>query len=119
MQLSLVAELWNAQKMDMEKSADAPHVLCLWAMSKEKRMLLWKELQPQLQLRELELGGEWFKRSCPVDDEELTILCPEGCLHDLQRLFLHHADRVTDCGLRTLVLAGCGAQLKSLTLSGD
>ena len=117
MQLSLVAELFNDTTLKFEKTANAPQVLCLWRMSKEKRVLLWKELKPQLQLRELELGGEWNGVRCPVDDEELEILCPKSSLYELQQLLLHAAGRVTDCGLQALASAGCGAQLTSLTLS--
>ena len=83
-------------------------------------MLLWKELQPQLQLRELRLGrGEWYRVKCPVDDEELAILCPKGSAHKLQQLHLHAADRVTDSGLQALAYARCGAQMTSLTLSSE
>ena len=81
-------------------------------------MLVWEESKPQLQLRELGLGGQWYGVRCPVDDEELAILCPKGSLHELQQLLLHAADRVTDSGLQTLASAGCGAQLTSLALWG-
>ena len=116
MQLSLVAEVLDDRTRRYEKTVDAPQVRCLWRMNREKRVLLWEELQPQLQLRELELGGEWYGVKCPVDDEELAILCHKGSLHELQQLLLHAADRVTDSGLQALASAGCGAQLTSLTL---
>ena len=121
LQLSLVVEAWDDQTRWYKKTADATQVLCLWRMSREKRVLLWKKLQPQLQLRELGLGGEsgFMGTKCPVDDEELAILCPKGSLHKLQRLLLQAADRVTDSGLRVLASAGCGAQLTSLPLSSE
>ena len=113
-QLSLVAEVWHG-------TTDAPQVCCLWRMNREKRVLVWEELQPQLQLCELELGGEtgFMGTKCPVDDEELAVLCPKGSLHQLQRINLHAANRVTDSGLEALASAGCGAQLTSLTLLGE
>ena len=90
-------------------------------MSRQKRVQLWEELLPQLQLRELGLGGESGHKGtkCPVDDEELAILCPQVSLHEVQQLLLHATDRVTNSGLRVLVSAGCGAQLTSLTLWGE
>ena len=118
-QLSLVAEVWDDQCRWYTTTAHAPRILCLWRMSREKRVLLWEELQPQLQLRELGLGGEWDGVRCPVDDKEFTILCPKGSLHELQQLVLHAADRVTNTGLQTLASAGCGTQLTSLTLWGE
>mgnify|MGYP007113772047 FL=1 len=116
-----MAEVWDDQIRGYRKTADAPQVRCLWRMRREKRVLLWQELQPQLQLRELGLGGEsgYKGTKCPVDDEELAIVCPKGSLHALQQLYLHAADRVTDSGLQALASAGCGAQLTSLTLSGE
>mgnify|MGYP001069737295 CR=1 FL=1 len=116
--LFLVAEMWSDETRKFEKTPDAPYVLCLWRMTKANRALLWKELQPQLWFQELGLGGEQFGSSCPVDDEELVILCPEGSLLDLQQLYLRVTDRVTDSGLNALALGGLGAQLTSLTL-GD
>ena len=117
-QLSLVSEVLKDQE-EIEKTPDAPHVRCLWTLSKGKRILLWKELQPQLQLQELGLGGEWYGTKCPVDDEELAILFPKDSLHELQQLYLHAACRVTDSGLSSLASAGCGAQVTSLTLRGE
>ena len=117
-QLSLMAEVWN-DRTGYEKTAHAPQVCCLWRMNREKRVLLWEELQPQLQLRELGLGGEWNGVKCPVDDKELAILCPKGSLHALQQLMLHAAHRVTDSGLQALASARCGAQLTSLSLCGE
>ena len=120
-QLFLMAELevWNVQTCDFEKTADAPRVRCLWTMGKEKRLLLGEELQPHLQLRDLGLGGEWHGVRCPVDDEELTLLCPKGSVHELQQLCLYAADRVTDSGLQTIASGGCGTQLTSLTLDSE
>ena len=118
-QLSLVVEVWNAQTMDVEEAADAPHVLSLWRAGKEKRVLLWAELQPQLQLHELGLGGEFYGSKCPVDVEEVALLFPQGSLVELQHLFLYAMDRWSDCGLGALVSAGCGAHLSSLSLDGE
>ena len=113
-----MAEVWNDQARWLITTAEALQVSWLWRMSKEKRVLLWEELQPQLHLRELELGGGsgFMETKCPVDDEELAVLCPKGSLHELQRLYLHAANRVTDSGLQVLASARCGAQLTSLTL---
>ena len=88
-------------------------------MSKEKRILLWKQIQPELQLQELELGGEYWGTLCGVDDEEFSILFPphqHGNLRGLKKLLLYRLDKLSDSGLRTLAEAGCGAQLSTLHL---
>ena len=120
-QLSLVPEVWNDQTGEYGRTADAPRVLCLWTMSKEKRVLLWNSIQPQLRLQDLSLGGgrRWNGIPCPVEDEELATLCPKGSLYELQQLFLHTSHVVSDCGLSALASAGCGAQLTSLTLDSE
>ena len=119
LQLSLVAQAWDDRTSRYERTVDAPQVRCLWMMSREKRVLLWEELQPQLQFHELGLGGGRFDGTCPMDDKELAILCPKGSLLELQRLLLHVADKFTDAGLQALASAGCGAQLASLILRGE
>ena len=117
----MVTEVRNGVTCAVESTPDAPHVRSLWKMSKEKRIQVWKELQPQMQLHELELGGdrEWDGVKCPVDGEELAVLCPQGSLEELQQLVLQDTTRVTDDGFCVLVSAGCGVQLTSLLLSGE
>ena len=117
MQLFFIVEQWNEERNEREKSPDAHHVRSLWGMSREKRLLLWRELQSTLRLEELGLGGEWFGTRCRVEDEEISILCPEGCLRHLKIFFLYAADNLTDDGFRALAEAGCGANLTSLSLS--
>ena len=119
-ELSLVAQELN---YGMTISADEPphslNVRSLWRMDKERRIGLWKELQPQLQLHQLRLGGVLVGDQCPVDAEELAILCPlPDSLQELRELFLNAAGKLTDSGLKALASAGCGAQLTSLTLGG-
>ena len=116
--LSLVVEVQNDQTNMTVKSPENHHVLSLWRMNKERRIALWEELQPQLHLQELRLGGLWGGIECPVVDEELSILCPPHSLQEMRELFLYAADSVGDSGLNALASAGCGAQLTSLTLSG-
>ena len=114
--LFLVAALWDEESLTSVETPEAPHLLCLWRMNKETRILLWKEIQPQLQLQELGLGGVGNAAKCSMEDEELAILFPRDSLQSLQKVFLYAADKVTDEGLCALASAGCGAQLTSLTL---
>ena len=81
-------------------------------------MLLWEEVKGELQLEELGLSGEshWRGTKCPVDVDELALLCPEGSLRCLKALILKDASALGDASVEYLASAGCGAQLTSLSL---
>ena len=84
-------------------------------------MLLWEEVKGELQLEELGLSGEshWRGTKCPVDVDELALLCPEGSLRCLKALILKDASALGDASVEYLASAGCGAQLTSLSLEGE
>lgn len=118
MQLSWMMEVWDEKTLETTKTPHAPRVRCLWRWNKGKRMAWLEELQHQLQLQVLKLGGRRNGIKCPVDDEELVVLCPSGSLHGLERLCLCSANKLTDVGLQVLAVAGCSSQLTSLHLQG-
>ena len=124
MQLSLQLERWSKKACRWKAMSGAHayvhHVRCLWRTEKEVRCLLWMSVRSELQLQELQLGGESVGQECPVDDEELAMLCCKGgvLVRKLTCLLLHFAKKLSDEGLRTLAEAGCGSMLASLTLCG-
>lgn len=80
-------------------------------------MNLWNAGAGEVRLDELALGGEIKGTKCPVEDEELRILC-RGNFSQLHTLILHYATQLTDLGLCELANTLCGAPLTSLTLEG-
>jgi len=118
LQLSLWMERWDEMGREMVENPDAEHVRVLWGMEKDKRVQVWERLGPFEEVTELELGGVW-RGNCPVDQEELFMLLPEGqeALAGLRTLFLWFCgDQVGDGFLHALVFAGCGRNLTSLSL---
>ena len=90
----------------------------LWGMSKERRMELWRELQPKLHLEEVVLHGGSLEDECPMEDEEFAVLFPSGSLSSLRSLHLCNVAKLTDRGFATLAQAGCGKSLTSLRVDG-
>ena len=118
-QLPLALKVWNMDCDELQRTPHASHVLTLWKMEKKKRQELWKKVKPKLNLEELWLGGDTPMQGmeCPMEHKELAFLFPPGSLRGLRTLYLSHARSIGDEALRTLVHAGCGNALTSLTLS--
>lgn len=117
-QLALVALEWDAKNRVWCRPEESPHVFVLWRMEKESRILLWKHISPSLHLEELALGGDWDTR-CPMDDEEIEILFSRCQLSDLRHLSLQRVSHLSDRSVETLVQAGCGPKLETLSLAGE
>ena len=117
MQIFLVSVLTSVATSEREETPFASHVYSLWRMKKETRLAVWRKAQEDVQLlEELGFGGE-YGRECTVDDEELSVFCTVGVpLQGLTRLHLSHGKGMSDASLRLLTIAGCGANLTSVTL---
>ena len=110
---------WDEVRGKTVVSPDAEHVRVLWRMEKDKRVQMWERLGPFGEVTELELSGDFIGNKCPMDEEELFMLLPEGqeALAGLRTLFLWFCgDQVGDGFLNALVFAGCGRNLTSLSL---
>ena len=105
------------------KNPDAEHVRTLWRMDRDKRVRVWRNLEPFDKLEVLELGGEFEGIKCPLEPDELSLLLPNGShpLADVHELRLYHGMSEWGGGewLCSLADAGCGANLTSLTLWGE
>lgn len=117
--LSPQLSLWVSRYDPVQrKEVDHPgwkHVVVLWRMDRDRRLLVWEALGRHDTLEVLELGDS---DTLDVDDQlqvlARRVLPPR--LDGMCVLTLRSMPKLTDAGLQALAAAGCGTHLTSLTL---